>query len=151
MTTLVTCPTVRLHPAVTRRMGDGSVTLQPDADLAGAYREAGGAGKPVLGGLKVCWNTDRDRAVKTVRRLWPAELLPSAPAQVLPTPHHFEQASELVSEQQVADAIPCGDDAEQHVQAVRAYTDAGFDQVFVSQIGQQYHAFLDFYRDRVPA
>jgi G6PDH family F420-dependent oxidoreductase len=131
------------------RIGDGFVTMQPDADLVGAFREAGGAGKPVLGGLKVCWNPDRDWAVKTVHRLWPTELLPGELAQILPTPRHFEQAAELVTEQQVADAVPCGDDVDEHMESVRAYVDAGFDQVFVNQIGQQYHGFFDFYRQQM--
>ncbi|MFC1415851.1 LLM class F420-dependent oxidoreductase [Streptacidiphilus cavernicola] len=131
------------------RIGDGFVTMQPDADLVGAFREAGGTGKPVLGGLKVCWNPDRDTAVKTVHRLWPTELLPGELAQILPTPEHFEQASQLVTEQQVADAVVCGDDPAQHAAAVGAYVEAGFDEVFVGQVGQDYHGFFDFYRDRV--
>ena len=131
------------------RIGDGFVTMQPDADLVRAFREAGGTGKPVLGGLKVCWNPDRDWAVKTVHRLWPTELLPGELAQILPTPRHFEQAAELVTEQQVADAVPCGDDVNEHMEAVHAYADAGFDQVFVNQIGPQYHGFFDFYREHV--
>lgn len=131
------------------RIGDGFVTMQPEADLVGAFREAGGAGKQVLGGLKVCWNPDRDWAVKTVHRLWPTELLPGELAQILPTPRHFEQAAELVTEQQVADAVPCGDDVHEHTEAVHAYADAGFDQVFVNQIGPQYHGFFDFYREHV--
>ena len=131
------------------RIGDGFVTMKPDRDMVGAFREAAGSGKPVIGGLKVCWNADRDWAVKTVHRLWPNELLPGELAQVLPTPKHFEQASQLVTQEQVADAVVCGNDAEQHVAAVRKYVDAGFDQVFVGQIGQEYHGFFNFYRDRV--
>ena len=131
------------------RIGDGFITMQPDSDLVEAFREGGGAGKPVLGGLKVCWNPDRDQAVKTVHRLWPTELLPGELAQILPTPTHFEQASQLVTEQQVANAVVCGDEVAQHVDAVRAYVDAGFDEVFVGQIGQEYRGFFDFYRDQV--
>jgi G6PDH family F420-dependent oxidoreductase len=131
------------------RIGDGFVTMQPDHDLVTAFREAGGAGKPVLGGLKVCWDPDRERAVKTAHRLWSTELLPGELAQILPTPRHFEQASQLVTEQQVADTTVCGDDMDEHVAAVRAYVDAGFDQVFVGQIGQEYQGFFDFFRDQV--
>ncbi|QMU76710.1 LLM class F420-dependent oxidoreductase [Streptacidiphilus sp. PB12-B1b] len=131
------------------RIGDGFVTMQPDEGLVRTFRESGGGDKPVLGGLKVCWSPDREWAVKTVHRLWPSELLPGELAQVLPTPRHFEQASELVTEEQVAEAIVCGDDAQQHLDAVRQYVDAGFDHVFVGQIGQHYQGFFDFYRDRV--
>ena len=52
------------------RIGDGYVTMTPDTGLIEVFREASGGRKPVIGGVKVCWDTDRDRAVKTVRRLW---------------------------------------------------------------------------------
>jgi hypothetical protein len=48
---------------------------------------------------------------------------------VLPTPEHFEQASELVTEEMVSESTPCGPDVEKHVQAIRAYEQAGFDEL----------------------
>ncbi len=128
------------------RIGDGFVTMTPDADLVRAFHGAGGSGKPVIGGVKVCWSPDRDRAVDTVHRLWPTELLPGELAQILPTPAHFEQASELVTHRMVADAVTCGDDADEHTKTVRAYTDAGFDEVYIGQIGPDQEAFFDAYR-----
>ncbi|WP_031523615.1 hypothetical protein [Streptomyces sp. NRRL F-5123] len=47
--------------------------MEPDAELVGAFRRGGGGDKTVGGGLKVCWDTDRDRAVDTVHRLWATE------------------------------------------------------------------------------
>ncbi|WP_433887610.1 TIGR03557 family F420-dependent LLM class oxidoreductase [Streptomyces sp. CA-111067] len=131
------------------RIGDGFVTMQPDADLVAAFRRAGGEGKPVVGGLKVCWDTDRQRAVKTVHRLWPNEQLPGELAQILPTPEHFEQASTLVTEEMVARAAVCGDDVSEHVEAVTTYAEAGFDEVYVNQIGPDQDQFFDFYRTEI--
>ncbi|MFE9426980.1 TIGR03557 family F420-dependent LLM class oxidoreductase [Kitasatospora sp. NPDC006697] len=131
------------------RIGDGFVTMTPDTDLVSAFREGGGAGKPVIGGVKVCWNPDRDKAVDTVHRLWPTELLPGELAQILPTPAHFEQASQLVTRQMVSDAVTCGADADEHAQTVRAYAEAGFDEVYVGQIGPDQEAFFDAYRQHV--
>jgi G6PDH family F420-dependent oxidoreductase len=135
--------------ALAGRIGDGFVTMTPDADLVGRFRRAGGGQKPVIGGLKVCWGTDRAQAVKTAHRLWPNEQLPGELPQVLPTPAHFEQASQLVTEEMVSDAVVCGDDEDAHVSAVREYTDAGFDEVYVNQIGPDQEGFFDFYRTRV--
>jgi G6PDH family F420-dependent oxidoreductase len=132
--------------ALAGRIGDGFVTMSPDADLVGQFRRAGGGQKPVIGGLKVCWGTDRAQAVKTVHRLWPNEQLPGELAQVLPTPAHFEQASGLVTEDMIADALVCGDDQDAHVGAVREFADAGFDEVYVNQIGPDQQGFFDFYR-----
>jgi G6PDH family F420-dependent oxidoreductase len=135
--------------ALAARIGDGFVTMAPDAALVEQFRKAGGGAKPVLGGLKVCWDADRDRAVRTVHRLWPNEALPGELAQILPTPEHFEQASSLVTEDMIADSVVCGDDVDAHVDAVGAYARAGFDEVYVNQIGPGQTEFFDAYRAEV--
>ncbi|MFJ6694819.1 TIGR03557 family F420-dependent LLM class oxidoreductase [Streptomyces sp. NPDC091272] len=135
--------------ALAGRVGDGFVTMSPDADLVGQFRRSGGGQKPVLGGLKVCWGTDRAQAVRTAHRLWPNEQLPGELPQVLPTPAHFEQASQLVTEEMVADAVVCGDDEDAHFDAVNAFGAAGFDEVYINQIGPDQQGFFDFYRSRL--
>ncbi|MFI0900469.1 TIGR03557 family F420-dependent LLM class oxidoreductase [Streptomyces sp. NPDC020983] len=135
--------------ALAGRIGDGFVTMQPDADLVAGFRRGGGGDKPVLGGLKVCWDTDRERAIDTVHRLWPNEQLPGELAQVLPTPEHIEQASSLVRRETVAAAGTFGDDPEEHVRAIRAYAEADFDEVYVAQIGPDQQQFFDAYRSKV--
>ncbi|MEV6782343.1 TIGR03557 family F420-dependent LLM class oxidoreductase [Streptomyces sp. NPDC051098] len=131
------------------RIADGLVTMMPDESLVEQFRRAGGGQKPVIGGLKVCWGTDRDQAVKTVHRLWPNQFLPGELAQILPTPKHVEQASELVTEDMVREGVTCGDDVDEHVKTVGAYAKAGFDEVYVNQIGPEQQGFFDFYRTSV--
>ncbi|MFF6996267.1 TIGR03557 family F420-dependent LLM class oxidoreductase [Streptomyces sp. NPDC008313] len=135
--------------ALAGRIGDGFVTMAPDEELVGQFRRAGGGRKPVLGGLKVCWGTDRQQAVKTAHRLWPNEQLPGELAQVLPVPAHFEQASTLVTEEMISEGVVCGDDAAEHTDAVGAFARAGFDEVYVNQIGPDQQGFFDFYRSTV--
>lgn len=135
--------------ALAGRIGDGFVTMQPDGDLVGAFRRGGGGDKPVVGGLKVCWDTDRDRAVDTVHRLWPNEQLPGELAQVLPTPEHITQASTLVTREMTEAAGTFGDDPEEHLKAIRAYGEAGFDEVYVAQIGPRQREFFAAYRTEV--
>lgn len=138
--------------ALAGRIGDGFVTMKPDGDLVAQFRRAGGGDKPVIGGFKVCWDTDRDRAVKTVHRLWPNEQLPGELAQILPTPEHFQQASTMVSEETVAGSGVFGHDPEEHLKAIRAFTDADVDEVYINQIGPDQRQFFDFYRtDVLPA
>ncbi len=131
------------------RIGDGYCTVGPDAESVKSFRHHGGAGKLVQGGLKVCWDEDERAAVRTVHRLWANEELPGELAQVLPTPEHFEQASELVTEEMVASSTPCGPDVDSHLRAIRAYAEAGFDELYVNQIGPHQDAFFAAYRDQV--
>ncbi|WP_327418583.1 hypothetical protein [Streptomyces sp. NBC_01233] len=95
------------------------------------------------------WDEDREAAVDTVHRMWPAEHLPGELNQILPTPAHSEQATELVTRQQVSESVPCGPDVEEHADAVRAYVAAGFDEVYVGQIGQGQEDFFAAYRAKV--
>jgi G6PDH family F420-dependent oxidoreductase len=131
------------------RIGDGYCTVGPDAESVNRFREKAERGTLVQGGLKVCWDGDEDRARKTVHRLWPNEALPGELAQILPTPEHFEQASQLVTEEMVADEVPCGADPNRHLEAVREYERAGFDELYISQIGPRQDEFFEAYRERV--
>ena len=66
-----------------------------------------------------------------------------------PTPRDFEQAVPVVTEEQVAGQIPCGPDVDAHAQAVRQFADAGFDEVYVSQIGPEEDKFFDAWSSKV--
>ncbi|MCU1358209.1 MAG: class F420-dependent oxidoreductase [Acidimicrobiales bacterium] len=134
--------------ALAARVGDGFATTAPDADTVSAYRDAGGTG-PVIGFPKACWATDEADARETVVRLWPNSGLPGELAQELRTPRIFEQACELVTEDQAVGSTPVGPDPEVHAASIRAYLEAGFDRVYVHQIGREQEGFLRFYRDEV--
>ncbi|MBG7698646.1 LLM class F420-dependent oxidoreductase [Streptomyces sp. MC1] len=131
------------------RVGDGYITMMPEEEMVTQFRKGGGGAKPVSGGTKVCYGTDRDECVRTVHRLWYNELLPGEMGQVLPSPRHFEQLQELVTEDMVREKSVCGDDVEEHVSALKAFADTGFDRVYVNQIGPDQRGFFDFYRTKV--
>jgi G6PDH family F420-dependent oxidoreductase len=116
------------------RIGDGYCGTTPDAELLEQYRSEGGTG-PTQGGLKMCWGEDRDECVRTAHRLWGSNSVPGELSQELPMPAHFEQAGELVTEEMVSEKFSCGPDLGEHLESFRAYVDAGYDEVYVSQIG----------------
>ncbi|GGY86305.1 LLM class F420-dependent oxidoreductase [Streptomyces olivaceoviridis] len=131
------------------RAGDGYITMMPEEEMVTRFRKGGGGAKLVSGGTKVCYGADRDECVRTVHRLWYNELLPGEMGQVLPSPRHFEQLQELVTEDMVREKSVCGDDVDEHVSALKAFADAGFDRVYVNQIGPDQRGFFDFYRTKV--
>ena len=131
------------------RIGDGYAITMPDAELIGRFRSSGGADKPVQAGVKVCYGPDEAEARRTVHRLWPNEGLPGELAQVLPTPSHFEQATELVTEGMVAEAVPCGPDLDRHVATIQEFADAGVDELYIHQIGGAGEDFFGTYAKTV--
>ncbi|MCP2257708.1 F420-dependent oxidoreductase, G6PDH family [Streptoalloteichus tenebrarius] len=131
------------------RIGDGYICTKPDRDLVRRFRECGGEGLPAQAGFKVCWAPTEEQAVATVRRLWPTEALPGELSQVLPEPRHFEQASQLVTDDALRQAVPCGPDLERQLAQVRAFAEAGFDEVYVQQVGPDQERFFELWRDEV--
>ena len=131
------------------RIGDGYVTTSPDPEAIERFRSDAPDGAPVYGGMKACWGADERAAIRTAHRIWRNEVLPGELAQVLPTPAHVEQASSLVGEEMVAQQIPCGPKIQRHLEAIAQYADAGFDELYVQQIGPDQDAFFAAYRDHV--
>ena len=82
-----------------------------------------------------------------MHRLWPTDVIPGEAAQLLPLPRHFGQVAELVSEDMVA--APCGPDPDAHLAGVRAFTEAGFDEVYIGQVGGEAEGFFEFYAGQV--
>ncbi|MGH3566989.1 MAG: TIGR03557 family F420-dependent LLM class oxidoreductase [Pseudonocardia sp.] len=107
------------------RIGDGFCTASPDPDLVRSYRGFSGGGRPVQGGMKVCWADSEQAGLDTAHRLWANELLPGRLAQSLPRPQDFEAAASLVTREAVGQEITCGPDPECHLSVVQQYVDAG--------------------------
>ena len=134
--------------ALAARVADGLVSTSPDADGVASYRDQGGTG-PRLAGMKGCWSKDEKAARALAYELWPNAGLPGELAQVLPSPAHFEQAASLVSEDDVADSFPCGPDPDRWLSSMKEYVDAGFDEVYVHQIGPDQEGFFRFWQDEL--
>jgi G6PDH family F420-dependent oxidoreductase len=127
------------------RVGDGFVTTSPDSESIERFREGGGRGSPVHAGAKVCYGDDEAEARRTAHRLWPNDGLPGELAQILPTPEHFEQATELVTEEMIAETVPCGPELERHLESIQRYADAGVDELYIQQIGGRHDGFFEAY------
>jgi coenzyme F420-dependent glucose-6-phosphate dehydrogenase len=131
------------------RIGDGFITTAPKAELLNQFETGGGAGKPRYGQLTVCWAKDEASARRTVHEIWPNIAVTGELTQELPTPAHFEQAAAMVREDDVAELVPCGADPERHVAAVKEFADAGYDHVYIHQIGPDQEGFFQFYEREV--
>jgi coenzyme F420-dependent glucose-6-phosphate dehydrogenase len=129
--------------------GDGLVGTAPDEDLLRTFEQAGGTGKPTYGQVHVCWAKTEKDARRTALEWWPNTSIPGELGVELPLPRNFEQAAELLSEDDVAESVTCGPDPERHVQALREYADAGFTHVYAHQVGPDQEGFMRFYEQEV--
>ncbi|GAA3387510.1 LLM class F420-dependent oxidoreductase [Streptomyces roseoviridis] len=121
--------------ALAGRHADLLVATEPKGELVEAFERQGGAGKPRVGQLPLCYDPDRDAAVARAHEQFRWSVGGWRLNSELPLPAGFEQATEHVRPQDVAEQIPCGDDVDAVVEAVRPYVEAGFTEVALVQIG----------------
>jgi coenzyme F420-dependent glucose-6-phosphate dehydrogenase len=128
---------------------DGLVGVSPERELLEAFESSGGEGKPRFGQVTVCWARSEDEAKRTAREWWPNAAIKGDLSQELPLPAQFEQAAEMVSEDDVAELVVCGPDAGAHVAKIREYEEAGYDHVYIHQVGPDQEGFFHFYEREV--
>ena len=131
------------------RIGDGLIGTSPKSELVDAFRKAAGRDKPRYGMVHVCWASTEEEAKRTAFEWWPNAALGGELGQELPLPRHFEQAAENVREEDVAKVVTCGPDVDRHVEIVQKYIDAGYDHVYVHQVGPDQDGFFRFYEQHV--
>lgn len=133
---------------VAGRIGDGLISTAPDKGLMSAYARAGGRG-PRFGQLTMCWAASERDARKTAFEWWPTAALHGEVTQELPNPAQFTDLVQSVTEDQVAEAISCGPDANTHLEKIQAYIDAGYDHVYLHQVGPDQDGFFRFAREEL--
>jgi G6PDH family F420-dependent oxidoreductase len=132
---------------------DLMIAVEPEAKLGEMFDAAGGEGKPRVGQLAVCFDRDREAAVQRAHEQFRWFGLGWKVNAELPNPDAFAGATQFVTPAQVGEQIACGADVEEHVEAVRPYIEAGFDEIAFVQIGAtQQGEFIDFAeRELLPA
>ena len=131
------------------RIGDGFICTKPEAEIVQRFHDNGGEGKPTSVGLKVCFAASEDEGVRVAHERWANEGLPGELAQVLPSPKHFEQASTLVPLDATRQAHACGPDPDRHLESIRKFVEAGYDTIYVNNIGPNWPGFFDLYAKEI--
>jgi G6PDH family F420-dependent oxidoreductase len=132
---------------------DAMIAVEPQDRLVKLFEEAGGSGKAKIGQIPVSYDTDRDAAIQRAHEQfrwfgggWKVNA-------ELPGPSAFAGASQYVRPDDIAASIPCGNDVDTFVEAIRAFPEAGFTHVALVQIGgDQQASFIEWAtRELLPA
>ncbi len=122
------------------RKADLMIATEPKPELGQMYDAAGGAGKPRVGQIAVCYDRSRDAAVQRAHEQFRWFGLGWKVNADLPAPSSFEAATQFVTPDQVGEQLPCGPDVAEHVEKIRPFVEAGFTEVALVQIGAETQA-----------
>ncbi|MFD8006043.1 LLM class F420-dependent oxidoreductase [Streptomyces mirabilis] len=117
------------------RLADLVIATEPEPELIEAFDRGGGRGKPRVGQLPVCYDPDREAAVARAHEQFRWALGGWPVNAELPGPSGFEGATRYVTPEDTAGAIPCGDDVDTFMEAIRPYVEAGFTEIALVQVG----------------
>jgi G6PDH family F420-dependent oxidoreductase len=117
------------------KYADVLIAVSPEADLVQCFASAGGKDKPCYGQQPLSYDTSRDAAIQRAHEQFRWFGSGWKVMAELPGPAAFDAASQFVRPEDVADAMPCGNDVEAVVKAMRSWKDAGFTHVALLQIG----------------
>jgi G6PDH family F420-dependent oxidoreductase len=116
-------------------LADAMIGVEPEPELGKYFDAAGGAGKPRIGQMPICFDTDQDAAVQRAHALFRWFGFGWKVNAELPGPIGFDAAAQFVRPEDVSGSIPCGDDVDAILEGAREYADAGFTHLALVQIG----------------
>jgi G6PDH family F420-dependent oxidoreductase len=117
------------------RKADLMIAVEPRKELGQLFEAAGGKGKPRVAQVAVAYDRDERAAIKRAYEQFRWFGLGWKVNADLPNPDAFESATRFVTPEDVAGGLACGPDVNKHVEAVKAYIEAGFDEVALVQVG----------------
>jgi coenzyme F420-dependent glucose-6-phosphate dehydrogenase len=126
------------------KYGDGFITTSPDKKLVKQFEKIAGEEKPKYAQITICYDTDKSRAIKMAHRYWKFTGLPSPMNTELRLPGDYDKAATLVTPDLVSDQIVCGDNTDDILQEIQKYATAGFDHIYIHQVGPNQENFLKF-------
>ena len=118
------------------------IGVSPDARLVDVFHGAGGDG-PCLSQLHVSIAPTMDAARDNAVRWWPNGVVPPSILTELARPRDFEAVASAVGPGPITDSVVCATTADPVIAAVDRLVGAGFDTVYLHQVGPEQAALRD--------
>ncbi len=131
---------------------DGVITIDqpPDAlrEFMGVYRDAGGRG-PIAVQVHLSWAPTDEEALAIAHDQWRQSLVPAHLAWELDRPQDFDERTEDVSPEQVAETLLCSADPARHLDHLAGIAELGVERIYLHHVGTEQDAFIDTFGEQV--
>ncbi|WP_232327181.1 TIGR03885 family FMN-dependent LLM class oxidoreductase [Herbidospora yilanensis] len=129
---------------------DGLITVNSplSKEVLDAYREAGGRG-PAAVQVHLSWAPSEEEALATAHDQWRSNVVGPPGSWDFDTPEMFDSVARFVTPEQVAESVFVSADTSRHVDWLRGYADAGFDEVYLHHVGREQTRFIETFGAKV--
>jgi coenzyme F420-dependent glucose-6-phosphate dehydrogenase len=114
-----------------------------------AFRQGGGAGKPVRVQHALSWAPAEEEAGRGAHEQWRFSALGGEVLPMLRTPAQFDAASKFVTPDDVAKGVRVSSDLERHAAWLEDYIDLGIDTVYLFNVNRNQRRFIAAFGERV--
>lgn len=126
------------------RLGDGFITTSANEQLTQTFEQNGGEGKPKYAQINICFDQSEKKAKELIKNYWPNKGFPEGLNTELKSPKEFDSLAKLITLEQAAEQTPAGKDPQQILDSIKKYQEAGFDHIYIHNIGPNQEHFLEF-------
>lgn len=134
---------------VAGEIADGLISTVVNKQIVETFQNSGADNRPRYVQIHVCYAADEKTARQTAFHYWSFAALPGSLHSALATPSEFMDAASLVTEEEVAKKVVCGPDPQLHKKKIRECIEAGYDHVYIHQVGPEQEKCIDFYRREI--
>jgi probable non-F420 flavinoid oxidoreductase len=139
-----------LTPSTARWLGqwaDGLITVSmPLPELRAvvdAFREGGGAGKPMYLQVKLSYAPSDEEAINAAMDQWRCNVLPAEVSESLSRPEDFEALAALVDGARMRERVHVSPEPARHAEWLATYFDLGFERLYLHNVGRGQERFID--------
>jgi coenzyme F420-dependent glucose-6-phosphate dehydrogenase len=131
------------------KLGQGLIGVAPDDELIETYAGAADPPGPRVGQIQFCFGESFDAALDIALEHWPNAAFGGNLSQEIALPSDFESAAELVTKETLAENLTAGNDPDEFVAALNTYLSAGYDHIYIHQIGPDQLGAIEFFSQEV--
>jgi len=132
---------------------DGLITVnQPVAQLErtiAAFREGGGAGKPLYLQVHVAHARDDATALEIAHDQWRSNVFAPPVCRDLDTVAHFDEAARFVRREDMHDSVLISSDPNRFVDWLADYAALGFEVIYLHHVGVEQREFIETFGTHV--
>ncbi len=124
---------------------DGLIGVAPDPDIVDAFDKGTNGKLPKYAQVTLAWGESEAEARKMLAELWPQSGLGGNLKWETKTYELFEDGAKPLTEEQIVGKTPCGPDPDVHLEAIRAFDEAGYTHISLHPIGRDHGGFFEFF------
>jgi coenzyme F420-dependent glucose-6-phosphate dehydrogenase len=125
---------------------DGMITAHKPYEemkqVVDAFRNNGGAGKPVYLKVQLSYAKSHDEAVEGAYEQWRTNIFQGSVLGDMPTVAHFDAAAEFVKPEDLNSMVRISADLEQHIEWLKQDVELGFEKIILHNVNRQQELFI---------